>query len=150
MIRATIWAGLAMAIPMAAMGQVSYGDGPLTREELRVCMERDYAVRDRQARLADERAGSDGEADSIARQGAQLAEDLRRLDNGDPLAVADYNARSAAHNRRVEMHNRHIADLNARVALANGDAADVAASCGARRYWLRDRDAVLREHDTIR
>ena len=131
--RATMLAGLTMAMPLAAMGQVSYGDGPLTRDELRVGMERDYSVRDRQAQLEYERIGADREGDAIAREGARLAEDLRRLDNRDVMAVADYNARSAEHNRRVEMHNRHIADLNARVALANGDAADVTASCGARR-----------------
>lgn len=148
--RATMLAGLAMALPMGVMAQVGYGDGTLSREELRVCMERDYAVRDRQAHLVDERIDADREAESIAREGARLAEELGRLDNADVLAVADYNARSAAHNRRVEMHNRQIADLNARVALANGDAADVTASCGARRYWMRDRDAVLREHGSIR
>ena len=141
---------LAAAAPMAAMGQVSYGDGPLTREELRVCMERDHAVRERIARLDDERVESDAEAASIAREGARLAEELRRLDNRDTLAVAEYNARSDAHNRRVEAHNRYVVDLNARTALVNGDAADVGASCASRRYWMRDRDAVLIDRGSIR
>jgi len=150
MYRSTMLAALAMATPLAAMAQVSYGDGPLTREELRVCMERDHAVRARQSSLADERMDNDRESAAIAREGARLAEDLRNLDNRDTLAVADYNARSDAHNRRVESHNRRVAELNARTALVNGDAADVTASCGARTYWMRDRDAVLRDRGSIR
>ena len=148
--RAFTTASILLALPAAAVAQVAYYDPPLTASELRTCMERDHAVRNRTAMLDDEKLDNDRESQALARTGDSLALELRSLDSANPAAVADYNARSADHNRRVELHNRRVADYNARAALTAGDAEDLNARCAARGYLLRDRDYILYDRSTIR
>ena len=141
--RAILAATLALA-PVAASAQ-SYYEPPMSRGELRECMERDGALHDRLDVLDRERLANDRESDSIAREGQRLARQLATLDSRDPAAVAAYNSASQYHNRRVEQHNNLVAEMNARAALHNGDAADVTSRCAARTYDLRDRDTILRD-----
>jgi biotin-(acetyl-CoA carboxylase) ligase len=119
-------------------------DFPLSREELRDCMDRDANLRDRLEWLDQERIANDHEAELIARVGNRLADELRTLDASNAAAVAAYNARSSAHNRRVDAHNRRVAEANGRASMHNGDAANLTARCASRVYTLRDRDAVMR------
>jgi len=134
-----------LVLPLAAAAQTYYHEPPMTRGELRGCVERDQALRDRLTILEQEKRGNDLESGEIAREGAQLAADLRRLDNGDPSAVADYNARSDAHNRWVIDHNNRVAGMNGRASLYNRDAADMGAQCSTRVYYFRDLDYVRRD-----
>jgi hypothetical protein len=145
--------GLAAALALAApaFAQIyPLPEPPMSRGELRSCMDRDAFMRDRLDRLERERFANDREGDAIAREGAELTEALRNLDNADRAAVDAYNQRSAAYNRRVDAHNRCVGDMNARAATHNADAADLAADCGLRPYLLRDRDMVLRTPGYIR
>lgn len=143
---------LALGAPLAASAQVTYysNDFPLTREELRACMDRDASLRARQADVDSEKLDNDRERDAIDREGAILADELRHLDSMSPGAVASYNARTADHNARVQVHNRRIAEGNARAALVNGDQADMNSSCGSRRFSLHDRDAIVYGRGTLR
>jgi hypothetical protein len=148
----TILALAALAAP-AAVAQTYYdprGDHPLAREELRRCMDRDEVLAARQASLDDERRLNDRESASIARAGAALAEDLRRVDPADTAAVAAHNARTAEHNRRVEAHNLRVYDMNEAARRLNGDQADMQATCGVRTYYPSDRDAILLERGRLR
>lgn len=145
---------LALFAP-AAFAQVPYSevrpsyDPALTRGELRECMFRDESMAERHGRLEREKADIDDETADIAQDGARLAHELRRLDSGDPAAVAAYNARSSEHNNRVASHNRRVADLNGRTANLNGASARLDAHC-ARPFYPSDRDAVLRERGRLR
>jgi len=134
-----------LALPLAAAAQAYYRDAPMTRGELRGCVERDQALRDRLSILEQEKRGNDLESGEIAREGTQLARDLARLDNNDPSAVADYNARSDAHNRWVVDHNNRVAGMNGRASLYNRDATDMGSQCSARVYYFRDLDYVRRD-----
>jgi hypothetical protein len=135
----------ALAAPLAVTAQTRpLSDFPLSREELRDCMDRDANLRERLDALDQERSANDRETAAIARAGAALAAELRTLDTTDTAAVAAYNARSSAHNRHVQAHNRRVADMNARASMHNGDAANVTARCASRTYTLRDLDAVSR------
>lgn len=134
-----------LALPLAAAAQAYYHEPPMTRGELRGCVERDQALRDRLTILEQEKRGNDLESGEIAREGAQLAADLKRLNNSDPSAVADYNARSDAHNRWVLDHNNRVAGMNGRASLYNRDAADMGAQCSTRVYYFRDLDYFRRD-----
>ena len=112
----------------------SYSEERLSPGQYRDCVDREYALRDRRERIDAERANIDRDADAIARAGARLDAELRSLDRRDATAVANYNARSDAHNRRVETQNQRVAELNQRAALLNGDAADQTAGCANRIY----------------
>lgn len=143
----------ALAAPAFALAQPTYyrsEAAPLAREELRVCMDRDQVLTQRDANIAAEKRLNDREGDAIARAAARLAEDLRRLDSTDTAAVAAHNARTAEHNRRVDAHNRDVYDQNAAAAALNRDQADMSATCGARTYYRRDRDAILWERGALR
>lgn len=143
-------AALSACLSTAALAQPYYPaphplyDGTLTRGELRECMYRDESLAARTERIQRDKARVEAETDAIAREGARLAEELRRLDNANAAALDAYNARSAEHNRRVHDHNRYVADLNARTAVLNGDSARMDALC-ARSYRPSDRDAILME-----
>ena len=150
-----ILAALSACLSTAALAQAYYVpsnplyDGTLTRGELRECMYRDESLAARSERIERDKAQVDFETDAIAREGARLAEELRRLDNADIAALNGYNARSAAHNRRVHDHNRSVADLNARAAVLNGESARLDALC-ARSFRPSDRDAIMMERGLTR
>ena len=133
----------ALAAP-AAFAQSYYGDPTLTRDELRECMARDSAQALRKSDLVRDQALAEQEGRELERNRQRLAEELRRLDNGDLAAVATYNSHSAGQNYAVEAHNRNIADLNARAAQLNDDLASFSAAC-VHPYRPRDRDAILYE-----
>ena len=142
-----------LALPHAAGAQYSYRDyrdAPMTRGELRDCMERDLYMRDRLSILEQEKRDNDREADAIAREGSRLERERARLDNTNVSAVADYNDRSEAHNRRVAEHNRRVGDMNARAAAHNREAGEVSSLCSTRTYYFRDLDAVRRDYGTLR
>lgn len=140
-----------LALPPAALAQTYHSrDFPLAREELAGCMDRDEHLAARMAGLEAERRLNDREGAAIARESALLADDLRRLDPADPVAVAAHNARTAQHNQRVDAHNLRVADMNDAARAANRDQADLVATCGSRTYYPSDRTLILRERSTLR
>ena len=126
-----------LAAPLAANAQYTYDRAPVqSRGELRLCMERDAAHQERGTRLDRRKADLDRDTQT-------LAEELRRLDSRDHAAVDRYNARSDAHNRRVE-------ELNGAASMFNEDTEDLNRTCGSRTYLPRDEQRILRERSTIR
>ena len=140
----TILALAALAAP-ATFAQTYYyrSDAPLTRDELRGCMNRDDVLAARQSQIDDERRMNDRESASIARESATLSDEFRRLDSADTAAVAAYNQRTMEHNQRVDAHNLRVNDANEAARQLNRDQADMTATCGARTYYQSDRDAIL-------
>ena len=123
------------AVPALATAQ-QYVYGPSVTRSAYACSDRDAALLDRGMWL-------DSRKRDIDRDGADLAQELRNLDNRDVGAVASYNARSAEHNRRV-------ADLNAGVAQYNADMRDMVDTCNYTYYAPRRGDVVIWERSTIR
>jgi len=141
----------AAALPFAFAPQSADAQGyPLAREELRRCIDQEESVAGRLAGLDAEKRLNDREGEAISRAGAQLAEELRRVDPADAVAVAAHNARAAEHNRRVEAHNLRVIDMNEAARRLNRDQADLSADCGARTYYRSDRDLILRERAYLR
>jgi uncharacterized protein involved in exopolysaccharide biosynthesis len=133
---ANAWLVLALATPIAALAQTSHStariESPVLSGPVHACMERQETLADRKAYLDQEKYEIDRNGDAIARDGASLADELRRMPSSDVAAVAAYNTRSDAHNRRVAEHNRRVADMNAAAASLNGDSADLMAYCNFR------------------
>lgn len=143
--KAAKWMVVAALAAPAAFAQSYYsGDPSLTRDELRECMARDSSQTLRQADLSREQAMAEQEARDLERNGQQLAQQLRRLDNSNLDAVATYNSHSAGQNYAVEAHNHRVAELNARAAQMNEDLRQFNAAC-VHPYRPRDRDAILYE-----
>jgi hypothetical protein len=148
-----ILALVALATPAAFAQTYSYSPPsgyPLAREELRTCMDRYERLAARLADIDAEKRLNDREGESIARASATLAEDLRRLNAADAVAVAAHNARAAEHNRRVDAHNLRVDDQNEAARVLNRDQADMQWTCGTRTYYRSDRDAILIERGPSR
>ena len=128
---------LALFVPVAAIAQTSYSRAAIESPRLHVCDERQASLAERNAYLAQDKSQIDRENERIARNGAYLANEIRKLDNRDTVAVAAYNARQEEHNRRVEIHNGYVAEMNRAAALLTGDGADFMRYCGSLRYSRR-------------
>ena len=128
----------AAAIPTLASAQAYYYGPSVTYgpSVSRSCIDRDAALLDRGHFL-------DARKREIDRDGAALADELRRLDNRDVAAVANYNARSSEHNRRV-------AELNAGVAQYNCDMQTMVSDCNVVYTPPRSREVIIWERSTIR
>jgi hypothetical protein len=139
--------------PLAALAQTTYSHATITGRvpapvyvetvpvyvpgRLHMCDARNDALWDRKAMLDQDKSDVDREGREIARESAQVNDQLRTLDHGDTVAVSAYNVRSRALNERVDAHNRRVADLNGAAALLNADAADLTSYCNRIRYVSR-------------
>lgn len=121
-----------LALVAPAAGAETYYAFPVVQSALSACLDRRDSLEDRKAFLDLEKRGLDRESDWIGREGARLEAELRRLDNRDAPAVADYNRRSDEQNLRVDSHNRRVAEMNSAASTFNGDAADMTAYCNWR------------------
>ena len=134
-------AAAALAAP-AALAQVTYSrvvvvDEPVAIHAVpRVCENRNAQLWDRKALLDQDKRDVDSEGQAIARAKARLDGELAQLDHANTSAVADYNARSNALNRRVDSYNHRVADLNDAVALLDSDSREMVDWCN-RMYFAR-------------
>jgi multidrug resistance efflux pump len=140
---ASILAVLCLAAPAAALAQTTYSRAAVTgpvvvpAEPVYPAYAAPYSCAEldsQSAMLDNEKADYDRERYGLDTEGARLSDELRGLDNTNPAAVADYNARSDAHNRRVAEHNRRVADMNDAVARVTADIANAAPYCTGLRW----------------
>ena len=117
----------------------------LTRAELRVCMERDDALKERAAALEKAKQQHDAEIIALTSAAKELAESLRTLDATDHDAVDAHNERAKQHDAVVDAHNKRIEAYNAAVVSLNTDSAEMLAACSTRPYMQSDRQAILAE-----
>lgn len=116
---------------------------PLSRDELRHCMEREDQLKARQRAQEAERAALDREGAELARAAEQLAEDLRRTDTRDFSRVDAYNQRAAAHEQRAAALNTRVQAFNDDVGRLNAEGAGHVAQCATRPFDPADREAIL-------
>ena len=119
LLRTIAIAVVAAPLVAAAQSEVSHATitgSPVVRtDRLHVCAERNDKLWDRSGLL-------DRDKQDVDREGREIARMKARLDSTDTAAVADYNARVAAHNRQVD-------ELNGAVALLNADSSQLTAYC---------------------
>ena len=122
-----------------AQGRILYEERPYYRpapySAPATCNDRAEQLRERRFRIDDAMSQAERDRADIDRAAAELADQLRNLDNTNRAAVDAYNARSAEHNRRVAAHNDWIGSLNRSAARMNDDAAALNADCSYYRSW---------------
>jgi hypothetical protein len=135
-----------LAAPLAAQNLTLKKPPPLlSRAELRQCMDREDALKQRAEALQRAREHNEAAVAEISASAKRLSEDLRRVDPADPAAVDDYNRRAEAHDAVVAVNNRRADAYNAAVESLNSDSADQIAACATRPYLQADRNAILAE-----
>lgn len=107
---------LFLATASNGVDAVKIGVAPLTKDELRECMDREDSITARRA--------------AVDRSRGELARELAML------------SREAL---EVEAYNRRVAELNTQVASLNSEAAEVMTTCSSRSYRLKDKEEILRE-----
>ncbi|HJW11001.1 MAG TPA: hypothetical protein VJ598_04405 [Albitalea sp.] len=117
----------------------------LSRAELRICMDRDAALRQREDALARAHDEHNAESEALAEEARALSVLLRALDTSDDFAVNAYNKRNDARNQKVEKANQRADALGHASAELQAAEADYIAECTARPFLKADEEAILRE-----
>lgn len=118
---------------------------PLSRAELRACIEREEELGRRQDALRKAQDAHDASGLKLSAEALELARILRATDPGDTVAIDLYNQRNDARNAQVDVHNRRAESLNAIVAELQEAEADFIATCASRVFLKADENAVLKE-----
>ena len=119
------------------------GKGPyLTKEELRVCLNRQTKVKAEDAAMLKEQAEITTVKDEIVRSGDELKQRLEAVDRTNAEAVAAYNEATQARDARIDAFQKRVDAFNARV-LANQAERDAFGNgCNTRRYFEEDELAI--------
>lgn len=107
---------LFIATASSGLDAAKVGFAPLTKDELRECMDREDSI-------AAHRAGVDRRREQLARELATLSRDAGE----------------------VEAYNKRVAELNAQVASLNSEAVEVMTTCSSRSYRHKDKEEILKE-----
>ncbi|HEX6703936.1 MAG TPA: hypothetical protein VF169_04180 [Albitalea sp.] len=118
---------------------------PLSREELRQCMDREDQLIERRDALGRARAEHDTDLAAATQAAGALSSQLRTLDNTDAPAVDGYNKRIDEHDLRVGKINKRAEALNAAAGTLQSDGADFMAQCSTRPFVLQDKQSILKE-----
>jgi len=123
---------------------------PLTRAELRVCMDREDVLKGRATGLEKMKQQHDADLVALTSTAKELAESLRTLDASDHAAVDAHNERARQHDEQVDAHNKRTEAYNEAIRSLNTDTADMLAACSTRPYMMSDKDAILAERKKAR
>lgn len=118
---------------------------PLSREELRACMDTEDGINDRSSKLDAQLRELDAESVAISKAAQALSDALRAVDAGDPESVEAHNVKARAHDARVEAYNQRTSTYNGQVKANNKERADWLARCATRTYKQSDKEAILKE-----
>lgn len=118
---------------------------PLSRVELRTCIQREEELGRRQDALQQAQDEHDLSSAKLSAEAMELSRILRATDLNDATAVDLYNQRNDARNAQVESHNKRAEALNAVLVDLQEAEADFLATCASRPFLKADESAVLKE-----
>lgn len=118
---------------------------PLSRAELKACIQREEEMGRHQDALRKAQAAHEASGAKLSAEALELARILRTTDPGDAVAIELYNQRNDARNAEVDVHNKRAESLNATVAELQESEADYMVACASRLFLKADETAVLKE-----
>ena len=138
-------APLAHAADKPAKKESAFGGGKgpyLTKEELRVCLNRQTKVKADDAAMLKEKAEITSAQDELVRSGVELKQRLETVDRTNAEALAAYNQDTSARDAKIDAFQKRVDEFNARV-LANQAERDAFGNgCNNRRYFEEDEQAI--------
>ncbi len=120
------------------------GSAVLTRDELRACLDRKAKVDQTDEALPKEKAQLAATQDELLKSGETMKAALETLDKTNEQAVAEFNEKSQARDKRIDEHQAHVADYNARAQAAQAERDAFVKACANREYFDEDADAIKR------
>ena len=129
---------------LAQTGAASAGPnaGPMSRAELRQCLQMQVALEGDKEALARARAQQDATIKSLDADEAKLKAAQAKLERSNRRAVKAFDAQVKAHHERVAAHNQTLPAFNAQAAAYEASEARYQARCAGRPYREADRAAV--------
>jgi len=118
---------------------------PLSRNELRSCMDRSTELDKREDALKASQDEHNAYLKVLSEEALALSAELRGIDSSDDAAVDTYNKRNDERNRKVEINNERAKALNASAADFRAAVADFMADCVSRPFLKSDEEALLKE-----
>ncbi len=115
---------------------------PLSRAELRQCLQLHAALEDDKQALAKARALQDASIQALDAEESRLKTAQAQLDRSNRQAVKAFDAQLKAHRARVAAHNRTLPKFNAQAAAFDASEARYQDRCAGRPYREADRAAV--------
>jgi len=141
---------LAATPPLSCAADEAPRGRSVSRDELRVCMDRSDELGARRQPLAAERAEHDRALALHRAAGEALAQEQGTLDQVDAQRVADFDARAAAHNARGAELDARTARLRDEGRRFNAAMLDHNSRCGGIVFRAEDREAILKEREQQR
>ena len=129
----------------AAKKEAGFGAGKgayLTKEELRVCLNRQTEVKAEEAAMVKEKADITGVQDELVRTGDELKQRIETLDRTNAEAVSSYNEAMLARDARIDAFQKRVDAFNARVLANQADREAFGTRCNNRRYFEEDEQAI--------
>lgn len=145
MILPLLAASLAMAADKPARKEGGFGGAKgayLTKEELRVCLNRQTKVKAEDAEMLKEKAEITGVQEELVRTGDELKQRLETVDRTNAEAVSTYNESLAARDARVDAYQKRVDAFNARVLANQAEREAFGTGCNNRRYFEEDEQAI--------
>ena len=142
---ALLIAGTAAAAGPKKEGSFGTGEptGPvLTKEQLRVCLDRQARVSQQRSELLKEQGALVDAQAELQRNGEALKARLEALDRTNAQAVAAYNADAQAREKQIDAHDTRVTAFNARAEANRVEREEFAKSCENRRYLEYDEIAI--------
>ncbi len=129
--------------PVKKEGGFGAGKGAyLTKEELRVCLNRQTQVKAEEAAMVKEKAEITGVQDELVRSGDELKQRVETLDRTSAEAVNSYNEAQQARDARIDAHQKRVDEFNARVLANQAERSAFGTRCDNRRYFEEDEQAI--------
>jgi hypothetical protein len=131
----------------AATREGSFGTGEpsgpvLTREELRVCLDRQTRLGAQRAELVKEQGALVDAKAEVMRNGDSLKARLEALDRSDAAAVTAYNNDVQARDKLVDAYEVRVKAFNTRAEANRAEREAFAKGCDNRRYLEEDEVAI--------
>ncbi len=142
---ASLFASSAWAAEKPARKEAGFGAGKgayLTKEELRVCLNRQTEVKAQEAAMVKEKADITGAQDELVRTGDELKQRIETLDRTNAEAVSSYNEAQQAREARIEAFQKRVDAFNARVLENQAEREAFGTRCNNRRYFEEDEQAI--------
>lgn len=139
-----VWFAILFAGAQAQAGAASAepGASPLSRAELRQCLQMHAALEDDKDALARGRAQQDASIRSLDAEESRLQTARAKLDRSNRKAAKAFDGQVEAHRERVAAHNQTLPAFNAQAAAYEASEARYQARCAGRPYREADRAAV--------
>jgi chromosome segregation ATPase len=147
-----IAAACAAVLLSTAHAQSTPAKKPVSRDELRACMNSESDIGTRRQAVEVRVKQSREEVAGIQAEAAELSDELKRLQqDGEPSAKMErFDRKVKAHNARAKVVNEKGSTVRAELEAISASVKAYNETCGGITFLPEDRDAILKEREAAK